>query len=347
MREDFRPHWLTAGGHRQTLLGLLHRRPLRWTPPTQDLAVEVGDDVRLLLRASWQPGPRDARPALVLVHGIGGCDSSAYGVATGRHAWERGWHVVRMNLRGAGDSLRLCASLSHAGQEDDLTAALRAVAESAPRLAVAGFSIGGSLVLRALGRRAAELPPGLFGAAAVSPPVDLAAVARALQSPGNGIYQSWFVRNLRTSYRNRQRLRPDLYEVGRERGVRTVWEFDDRITAPYSGYRDAADYYASASPGPLLQAIDRPVLILAAQDDPIVPTASLTCWPLPPSGVVKRELPATGGHVGFVGRTRAPGHFWAAERVLRFLEDAGRRPRSSQPDDPPLPAARTLSANSG
>jgi predicted alpha/beta-fold hydrolase len=320
MREEFDPHWLTAGGHRQTLLGLLHRRPLRWTPPTEDLAVEVGDDARLLLRASWQPGPR---PALVLVHGIVGCDSSAYGLATGRHAWDRGWHVVRLNLRGAGDSLRLCASLSHAGQEADLTAALRAVAERAPRLAVAGFSIGGSLVLSALGRHAANLPAGLFGAAAVSPPMDLAAVARALEAPANGLYRSWFVRSLRASYRDRQRLRPDLYEAGRERGVRTVWEFDERITAPYSGYRDAADYYARASPGPVLPAIDRPVLVLAAQDDPIVPADSLTRWALPRSGVVRRELPATGGHVGFVGRTRAPGRFWAAERVVRFLEDAG------------------------
>lgn len=321
---DFRPHWLTAGGHRQTLLGLLHRRPLRWTPPTEDLAVDVGDDVRLLLRASWQPGPRETRPVLVLVHGLVGCDSSAYGLATGRHAWDRGWHVVRMNLRGAGDSLRLCASLSHAGQEADLVAALRCVAQRAPRLAVAGFSIGGSLALRALGRRAEDLPSGLFGAAAVSPPMDLAAVARALQSPANGIYQSWFVRNLRSSYRDRQRLRPDLYEAGRERGVRSVWEYDERITAPYSGFRDAADYYARASPGPLLPGIDRPVLILAAEDDPIVPADSLTRWALPVSGVVRREVLPTGGHVGFVGRTRAPGRFWAAERVVSFLEDAAR-----------------------
>jgi predicted alpha/beta-fold hydrolase len=30
----------------------------------------------------------------------------------------------------------------------------------------------------------------------------------------------------------------------------------------------------------------------------------------------------TGGHVGFVARTRAPGRFWAAERVMDFLEGA-------------------------
>ncbi|HET8646432.1 MAG TPA: alpha/beta fold hydrolase, partial [Vicinamibacteria bacterium] len=174
----FRPRWLTAGGHRQTLLGALRRRKVRWTLPVEDLAVDVARDTRLLLRASWQPhAPAGALPALLIVHGLVGSDRSAYAVATGRHAWERGWHVVRMNLRGAGESLRLSASFHHAGQELDLLAALQAVAARAPRVAVAGFSVGGSLVLLTLGRRGRELPSGFVGAAAVSPPVDLAAAA--------------------------------------------------------------------------------------------------------------------------------------------------------------------------
>jgi uncharacterized protein len=284
--------------------------------------VDAGDGARLLLRASWQPGRPEDRPALLLVHGLGGSDISAYSLAAGRFAWDHGWHVVRMNLRGAGDSLGLCAGLYHAGLESDLIAALRAVAARVPRMALGGFSLGGSLVLLALARRGRELPPGLIGGAAVSPPLDLAACSRALERAVNGIYRQYFVRRLRTGYRERQVRRPDLFEKGREHGVRTVWEYDDRVTAPYSGYRDAAEYYARCSPGPLLTQIALPTLILAAQDDPIVPASSVAHWPLPVSGVVKRELPPTGGHVGFVGQTRAPGRFWAGERVVRFLETA-------------------------
>jgi predicted alpha/beta-fold hydrolase len=319
---SFRPSWLTAGGHRQTLLGALYRRPVRWTPPVEDLAIGVGAHTRLLLRASWQACVPQGRPALVIVHGLVGCDRSAYAVATGRFAWEQGWHVVRMNLRGAGESVHLSPSFHDAGQESDLLAALHAVAARAPRVAVAGFSVGGSLILLTLGRRARDLPRGFFGAAAVSPPIDLAESARALQSPANRIYHSYFVRSLREGYRHRQRLWPHVYERGRERGVRTVWDYDDRITAPYSGYRDAADYYARSSPGPALAAIEHPALILAAQDDPIVPASTLQRWPLPRSGVVRREVWPTGGHVGFVGPTRAPGGFWAAERVVGFLQAA-------------------------
>jgi predicted alpha/beta-fold hydrolase len=308
-----------VGGHRQTLLGYWRRRRLTWTAPTEDVIVEAGDDVRLLVRASWQPGTREERPAVVLVHGLGSSDQASYALATGRYAWERGWHVLRMNMRGAGDGEPLCPRLYNAGLDQDLVAVLGAVATRVPRLAVVGFSLGGNLTLLALGRRAAQLPPGLAAAVAVSPPMDLAACARALEQPTNRLYQRWFMRGLRASYIRRQRLLPALYEAGRERNLQTVREFDDAITAPYGGYRDAADYYAQSSSGRYLGGIDRPTLILTAADDPMVPARSIASWDLPP-GVV-REVVATGGHMGFVAPTRAPAHFWAAERAIAFLEE--------------------------
>ena len=92
----FRPLPLLAGGHRQTLLAHLVRRRLRWSLPTEDLVVDSEDGARLLLRASWQPGPREDAKALVIVHGLGGSDASSYVVSTGEHAFARGWHVIRM-----------------------------------------------------------------------------------------------------------------------------------------------------------------------------------------------------------------------------------------------------------
>ncbi len=324
---SFRPHPWTAGGHRQTLLGYLARRHLRWDLPTEDLVVEADGDVRLLLRASWQPGPRDDRPALVLVHGLGSADKASYVLATGLHAWQRGWHVVRMNMRGAGDAMAICPRLYNAGLDVDVVTALAHVGRLVPRVALAGFSLGANLALLALGRSAGQLPATLSAAAAVSPSVDLAACADALERPSNRPYQWYFMRSLRPAYRERQRLRPDLYEAGRERRMRTLRQFDETITAPYAGYRDAAEYYARSSSGPHLEAVARPTLILAAMDDPMIPGPSVARWPLPASGLVRREMLPTGGHVGFVAPTRAPGRFWAAERVLDFLEGPGGSPR--------------------
>jgi predicted alpha/beta-fold hydrolase len=271
---------------------------------------------------TWQEGRRQSHPALVVVHGLGGCDAAGYAVATGELAFARGWHVARMNMRGAGDAEALCARLYNAGLDGDLMAVVRALAPQTGPVAIAGFSLGGNLALLALARNADRLPPNLVATVATSPPLDLAACVTALERPANRLYQEYFVRNLKAGYRSRQRRRPDLYEAGRERGVRTVREYDEAITAPYGGHAGADEYYRRSSSGPLLGAITRPALVLAAMDDPMVPGETVARWPLPASGLVQRERTATGGHVGFVGPTVAPGRFWAAERILEFVDGA-------------------------
>ncbi len=312
------PPWL-VGGHRQTILGFWCRRYLGWPLPTEDMVVEAGDDARLLVRATWQPGPREERPVLVVLHGLGGSDRSPYSLSTGRLAFARGWHVLRVNLRGAGDTEALCARLYNAGLDTDVLAVVNGAARVCPRVCVVSFSLGAGMSLLALGRRHDRLPTALRAVAAVCPPLDLAACAAALERPQNRFYQSYFLKNLRAAYRRRQRRRPDLYEAGRERGLRTIRAYDDAITAFYGGYQGADDYYERSSAGPWLGAIGRRVLILAAADDPLVPAESVARWPLPSSGLVEREMAPTGGHVGFVSATRAPGFFWAAERALDFL----------------------------
>jgi len=315
----FRPHPLARGGHRQTLLGYYRRRHVVWPHATEDVVVDAGDQgVKLLLRASWQPGARETRPALVLVHGLGGWDGAGYGLATGLLAFARGWHVVRMNLRGAGDGMGLSPVLYNAGLDGDLLRVLQALAPRATGLSLVGFSLGANLALLLLGRRGEHVPGVFRGAVAVSPPLDLAACVTALERPLNRLYQLYFVRNLRRAYRERQAARPGLYAPGLEVGVQTVREYDERITARYGGFRDAADYYSQSSAGPRLVAIRHPALILSAHDDPMIPCESVARWPL--SAAVARELLPTGGHVGFVAPTRAPASFWAAERALAFLE---------------------------
>ncbi len=317
--DGFRPPAWLAGGHRQTLIGYLLRHSLRWPLPVSDLPVDAGAGVRLLLRASWQPGRHQDRPALVIVHGLGGSDASSHSVSLGRLAYARGWHVLRMNMRGCGDGEALCPLLYDAGLDTDLLAVVDEVARRVPRVALAGFSLGGNLALLMGGRCRGALPKPLTSVVAASAPVDLSRCADALERPENRLYQRYFVGRLRRAYRERRRSRPDLFPAGLERGSRTIREFDDRVTARFGGYRDVADYYERASAGPWLAAIDRPTLVLAAADDPLIPVESTRCWPLSPT--VRREITATGGHLGFVARSRAPGWFWAAERMLEFAEE--------------------------
>jgi predicted alpha/beta-fold hydrolase len=312
------PRWLT-GGHRQTLVGYGCRRYLGWPFPEEDLLVEVDGGARLLGRASWQAGPREERPLLIVLHGLGGSDRSPYALSTGRLAFARGWHVLRVNLRGAGDSEALCQGPYNAGLDTDILAVVEAAGRTCPRVSVVGFSLGASMSLLALGRRKERLSAAWQALVAVCPPLDLSACAAALERRRNWIYQDYFMKKLRAAYARFQRRLPHLYQAGRERTVRTIREFDEAITAYYGGYDSADDYYSRSSAGPWLTEIGRRVLILAAADDPFVPGESVARWPLPPSGLVEREMAGTGGHVGFVSVTEAPGFFWAAERALDFL----------------------------
>lgn len=317
--DGFRPPPWSIGGHRQTLLGYWSRHRLGWPHPAEDLIIDAEPEVRLLVRATWR-AERTKQPTLVIVHGLGGSSEGSYALSLGALALGHGWNVARMNMRSAGDGEALCARSYNAGLDGDLVAVLRALAELTPRLAVAGFSLGANLTALALGRSAAQLPAGLFGAAAVSAPLDLSAGADALDAPRNRLYRANYLMQLRAGYRRRRMARPDLYEAGRERGTRTIREYDDRITAPYGGYQGAADYYARSSAGPWLAAVERPLLLLIAADDPMIPRESATRWALPPRGRVVREVTATGGHVGFFAPSRAPGRFWAADRVMGFLD---------------------------
>jgi len=318
-RAPFDPPWFTRGGHVQTVLGYFHRRNLTWTLPTEDLIVESEPGIRTLSRATWQPGDRAEAPALILLHGMGGWDASTYMLSMGLHAWAAGCHVIRMNMRGAGASFEVCPRLYNAGLEVDLVAVARRVAAVTPRVALFGASLGANHVLLALGRSKSALPGEVKAAVAVSPPLDLLSCSDALHAPSNRVYVSRFVADLKASYANIQERNPEFYAAGREVGVRTVREFDEKITAPYAGFSSAEDYYTRSSSGPWLQAIDRPALIVSAEDDPMIPADSVRKFALPESGVVTREILPTGGHVGFAARTAAPGRFWAAERAMAFL----------------------------
>ena len=315
----FRPPWFARGGHVQTLLGFHHRRSLTWTLPTEDLVVESEPGVRVLSRVTWQEGDPLASPALILLHGMGGWDLSGYMLATGLHAHAAGYHVIRMNMRGAGGSFEVCPRLYHAGLESDLVAVSQSVARKVSRIALFGASLGANHVLLALGRSPAALPMEVKAAVAVSPPMDLLACSDALHSPRNRFYVSYFLERLKATYVRIQERSGGGYEAGREAGIRTVREFDERITAPYGGFASADDYYARSSSGPWVQEIDRPTLVLAAEDDPMIPAQSVRKFALPESGMVTREILRTGGHVGFAAATKAPGRFWAAGRALEFL----------------------------
>ena len=314
----FRPFRGLIGGHRQTLAGHLTRSRLTWSAPTEDAVVDAPDQVRILLRASWQSGARREHPTLLLIHGLEGCDRSAYMLSTGEWAYRNGWHVVRMNMRGCGDALEICPRLYNAGATTDLLAVLEWLASEVNHISICGFSLGANLALLTSARHRESVPQSVRAIAAVCPPLDLSVAADALSHAHNRLYQLYFMNKLKSSYIRRQKLLRDVYAPDQAQGCRTVREYDDAVVAPYSGFENAEDYYRQSSSGPHLTSLERPTLILSSADDPMIPVQSVVRWAVPTC--VNREITPTGGHVGFVGQTRAPGRFWAAEKVMHFFD---------------------------
>ena len=268
--------------------------------------VEAGDDVRLLARVTWQEGRREARPVLVIVHGLGGCDAAGYAVATGRLALERGWHVARMNMRGAGDAeAPVPAPLQRGPRRRPAGRPGRAGPARAGALAVVGFSLGANLALLALARGGDRLPAGLAARGrrlAAAGPRRLRGRARAPGEPALPVVlrpqpqgglppaSATAARPLRAGARARPPHHP---RVRRRRSPRPTADTRARTsTTPRSSAGPSA---RRARPAPRSS---WPPL-----DDPMVPADSVARWPLPPSGLVRREMTSTGGHVGFVAPT--------------------------------------------
>jgi predicted alpha/beta-fold hydrolase len=180
-----------------------------------------------------------------------------------------------------------------------------------------GFSLGANLVLK-LAAESADAPlEGLSCVLAANPPLDLGVCCRHLQRPANRVYDRHFVRLLTGEVRRLHELSPERDPLDLS-GVRSLFEFDDRYTAPRNGYAGADDYYARCSSGPLLSRIRIPGLIVHAEDDPFIPPEPFHSLVLPAS--LRLELSRSGGHLGYVSRRRhGEDHRWLDARLVTWL----------------------------
>ncbi len=275
-------------------------------------------------------GGRDDRrrsaPTLVIVHGLEGSSESRYVLGLAEKAWVAGFHVVRMNQRNCGGTEALAPTLYNSGLSGDYRAVARELAEQEGlrEIFLAGFSMGGNLVLKAAGEMGREAPPpsAFAGVAAVCPALDLAACVDAIHEPHNFFYERYFVRNLIKRYRRKVELFPQHFALNGVGSVRTIREFDDRITAPLCGYGNAANYYDRASAKHVLAAIAVPALVITAQDDPLVPHGSVRRPELLANSRITLLDPEHGGHCAFISRHGGGDErFWGECRIVEFCKE--------------------------
>jgi predicted alpha/beta-fold hydrolase len=153
--------------------------------------------------------------------------------------------------------------------------------------------------------------------------------------PKNCLYDWNFVRWMRKRIHKLHRQFPELGPP-RLDGVKTLYDFDDRYTAPRNGFCSADDYYARCSLVSELARIRVPGLIVHAMDDPVVTYEPLLRAKRSPN--LELELLRHGGHLGYLSRTAWLGdHRWLDSRLATWLA-AHWRPRYGNRDLQP-PAA--------
>lgn len=282
-----------------------------------------GDFVEL---ARLDPPP-EALPAgtphVLLLHGLEGGLGSHYARAMFREAAVRGWSMDLLLFRSCGSQPNRLPRSYHSGETGDpLFVLQRLASEVRGPIGVVGVSLGGNVLCKLLGEHGDTLPTAVSAAVAVSVPFDLARASRRIGQGFGTVYERRFLRSLIPKAMAKISRHPELGRFSSVATSRTLWEFDDRFTAPVHGFVDAADYYARASSLPVLSGIGRPTLLLSAVDDPFLPSAVLDDVREAVAGnaMVEVEFPARGGHVGFTsGAWPWRPHYYAEWRAADFL----------------------------
>jgi predicted alpha/beta-fold hydrolase len=320
IQSRFRPHPLLRNAHVQTMLPALLRPLPRLDLRKERIELPDGDFVDL----GWAGEHNAHAPIAVLVHGLTGGFESKYLRGFARQVIRLGWRVVAVQLRGAGTEPNRVARMYHQGDTADLRYVWALLHQREPQtlLAATGWSLGGNVVLKALGEEGDQCR--IAFAAAVCPPFRLRQCAEHLRQGFSRNYQARMLRDLGEHILRKQTIAPAPATVNIAAALKAqdFFEFDDAWTAPLNGFRDAEDYYARSECGPYLKAIRRPTLIVHAKDDPFMgPDILPAAEDLSP--YVTLELPESGGHVGFIraGRYGQP-EFWLERHLAEYFDNS-------------------------
>ncbi len=292
-------------------------------PPAERRLIEVEAGVPVLCHCHWQKDRRAL--TLIVVHGLEGSSESQYMTGIARNGLAAGMNVVRMNQRNCGGMDHCAPTLYNSSRSADVAAVARNLVECdrIPAFVPIGFSMGGNLVLKLAGEWGNDGPPEFRGVAAVCPAVNLAAGADALHEPANRIYEYYFLRQLFRRFRLKARLFPGSFDSSRLRGVRTLRDFDDRVTAYYCGFSGADDYYARAAAANVIDRIAKPALVIHAANDPFIRILPDTRRALIFNPHIHYVEVEDGGHCAFIGdRDGDPASDgrWAEREVVEFAK---------------------------
>src|SRR5579872_2452320 len=311
---SFKPAWWLPGPHLQTLWPTLCRRELKNIVLKRErFELDDGDFIDL----DWTE--KKEGPIVLILHGLEGSVNSPYAKGMLHAIQQQGWRGVFMHFRGCSGEMNRKARSYHSGDTKDVANIVHVLLarEKCHHIAAVGFSLGGNVLLKWMGELGMNNP--LAAAVAISVPFELSKTATRIQQGFSRVYQEYFMRSLCQKIRNKFEVRPAPIDLPMLEELRSLREFDDKVTAPLHGFVSAEDYYQKSSSRQFLKNITVPTLLLQSKDDPFM-TTDLLPDQNELSQHVKLELTEQGGHVGFVtGTLPWRAEYWLEKRVPEFL----------------------------
>jgi len=301
----------------------MRRRPVELRARTviaasRQLVLDCGDGVRLM---GWYAEPAEGAargPArlAVLLHGWEGSAESLYVLSVTQLLHERGFAVMRLNLRDHGGSHALNEGLFHSCRIAEVVGAVARLQAlfPEPRLSLAGFSLGGNFVLR-VGARAGTAGIRIARIVAVCPVLEPATTLAALEA-APAMYRQYFLFKWRRSLRAKQSAWPKIYDFGELLGERSLTAMTERMVLKYTDFPDLAGYLRGyAITGEALAGLQVPARIITSKDDPMILAHDLDRIARSPA--LELTLTARGGHCGYMDGLRGPS--WIDRAIVQDL----------------------------
>ncbi len=312
----FNPAFGLRNAHLQTILAkyLAPRRPLH----TRVEILQLPD--RDELQLNWSLDAEDcSKPLVILLHGLEGNISSHYIRGMFHSLQQQGFGVVLMHFRGCNGVANKLPRAYHSGDTDDFALFLQQCRDRYPkrRLLAIGFSLGGNVLVKYCGESGSQ---NLLNAAvAVCAPLALAPSSDRINQGFSKVYQRYLLGRLKGTMQRKLAAHADFplpISAADIRNIRSIRQFDNCLTAPLHGFRDAEHYYQSCSGLNFLPAVQCPLLLIHALDDPFLAAAVIPRH-LPPH--VQLHLSRHGGHVGFLSGTPWRPEYWLEQVIPQWL----------------------------
>lgn len=300
-------------GHLQTIVPSALRKVRGLTYERERLELEDGD----FLDLDWVD--RDSKRLVIITHGLEGDSSRAYVRGTAKLFAQNGWDVLAWNCRSCSGEMNRAFRLYNHGEIGDIDAVIRQALRTRryEEIALVGYSMGGNITLKYLGVHGQDAPAAITRAAVFSAPTDLRSSAQQLDVSSNSFYKKRFLKKLSLKVRLKAEQHPGRLDVTRLAGVQVWRDFDEAFSAALGGYRDADDFYQQASAVHFMPGIRVPVLLVNAQNDPILTPECAPTELAKEHDCIFLETPRTGGHVGFM--VAGDEFTWAERRALEFV----------------------------